>query len=178
MKQLLCLFMIIFSIVCHAQDLIVKTNGEEIKAKVKAVSEKDIEYKKENNPDGPLYKIIKSEVLMIVYSTGQKEMFTTSSAVNANAATNSVTNNKVEYAMVVLNSGTNDITVFIKNEEKNKYSINDNTIFPTIANILKELGDQGWQMESSNYYLVTHWGGKMGVAPPNGTVIYLSRQVK
>ena len=43
-----------------AQDLIVKTDGTIIKAKISEVGEDAVKYKKADNPDGPLYTISKS----------------------------------------------------------------------------------------------------------------------
>jgi hypothetical protein len=84
MKKLILSFLLLFSAVffLNAQDAIIKRNGEEIKAKVKAVSDKEIEYVKTDNPDGPLYKIAKADVLMILYSNGSKDMFTTETNTN------------------------------------------------------------------------------------------------
>ena len=73
----------------QAQDLILKRNGDEINAKIEEVGINEIKYKKFDNQDGPLYTIIKSEVFMIKYANGTKEVFTTD-AVNANATNNNV----------------------------------------------------------------------------------------
>ncbi len=58
-----------------AQDVIIKKNGEEIKAKVKTVSDTEVEYIAANNPDGPVYKIAKADVLLIMYANGTKDIF-------------------------------------------------------------------------------------------------------
>jgi hypothetical protein len=76
-KNVLTLF--IFSVAIarlFGQDLIIKKNGEEIKAKVKSVSSKEIEYSKTDSSGAPFYKIAKAEVLMIMYSNGHKDIFT------------------------------------------------------------------------------------------------------
>jgi len=64
-----------------AQDFITKTNGEDIKAKVIEVGTTEIRYKKYEFPDGPLYVILKSEVLMIRYENGSKDIFNNQSPV-------------------------------------------------------------------------------------------------
>ena len=70
------LVLIVISITSvHAQDVIYKKNGEEIKAKVQKISELEIEYKKFENLEGPSYSIAKSIVLMIIYENGTKDIF-------------------------------------------------------------------------------------------------------
>lgn len=56
-------------------DIITKRDGEEIEAKVKAVTQDEIEYKKCGREDGPRYTIDKSEVFMIKYPDGSKDVF-------------------------------------------------------------------------------------------------------
>jgi len=58
-----------------AQDVILKKNGDEISAKIQEVGVTDIKYKKFENPDGPMYTILKSEVMMIKYQNGTKDVF-------------------------------------------------------------------------------------------------------
>lgn len=60
-----------------AQDVIVKTNKEELKAKVLDVEESIIKYKKFDFQDGPTYSIKKSEVFMVIYKNGKRETFET-----------------------------------------------------------------------------------------------------
>jgi hypothetical protein len=59
----------------YAQDIILKRNGDEIKAKVQEVGITEIKYKKFDNPDGPMYTILKSEVFLIKYENGTKDVF-------------------------------------------------------------------------------------------------------
>lgn len=58
-----------------AQDIIIKKNAEEIKAKILEISENSVTYKKFSNPDGPTYTLPKSEIFMIKYENGEKETF-------------------------------------------------------------------------------------------------------
>lgn len=78
MKTLLtlCLF-IAFVVVAKAQDVIILKSGDEISAKVLEVNVSDIKYKKAENLDGPSYSIDKSEVFMIKYKNGTKDVFNT-----------------------------------------------------------------------------------------------------
>jgi hypothetical protein len=59
----------------NAQDIIVKKDGSEIKANVTKVSNSEVEYKKFGNPSGPTYTLSKSEIFMIKYQDGDKEVF-------------------------------------------------------------------------------------------------------
>lgn len=56
-------------------DNIILKNGEEISAKVIEISENVIKYSKCNNLAGPTYQIQKSEVLMVKYVNGTKDVF-------------------------------------------------------------------------------------------------------
>ena len=58
-----------------AQDIITLKNGEDIQALVQEIGEVDIMYKKFDNPNGPNYTLKKSEILMIRYANGSKDVF-------------------------------------------------------------------------------------------------------
>jgi hypothetical protein len=58
-----------------AQDVITKRDGSEIKATVIKVSRDEVEYKKFNSPSGPTYSMPKSEIFMIKYADGTKDVF-------------------------------------------------------------------------------------------------------
>ncbi|MDR1526366.1 MAG: porin family protein [Dysgonamonadaceae bacterium] len=60
----------------HAQDIIIQTNGEEIKAKVVEIGTTDVKYKKYGNESGPNYSLAKSKIFMIRYENGDKDVFT------------------------------------------------------------------------------------------------------
>jgi len=59
----------------HAQDKILKTDNAIIEAKVVEISASEIKYKKFSNLNGPTYTISKTDIQMIVYENGEKEMF-------------------------------------------------------------------------------------------------------
>jgi len=78
MKKTATIILLLVSILsAHAQDIITKTNGDDIKAKVLEVTQTDIKYKRFESPDGPAYTISKADVLMIRYQDGTKDIFTT-----------------------------------------------------------------------------------------------------
>jgi hypothetical protein len=81
--------------ISHAQDIILKRTGDEIKAKVVEVGLDDIKYHRADNPDGPIYIVPKSDVFKITYKDGSSDVFKNTKAnslheqpvVNAVAAT-------------------------------------------------------------------------------------------
>lgn len=90
MKTILTITLLLLTALnLHAQDIIVKNNGEEIQAKVLNINETQINYIKWNNQNGPTYTIAKSDVFMIKYENGEKDVFgqTTVPAVSNPATT-------------------------------------------------------------------------------------------
>ncbi len=63
-----------------AQDIILKKNADEIQAKVLKVTETEIEYKKWENLDGPIYIIPANEIFIIKYQNGSKDIISANSA--------------------------------------------------------------------------------------------------
>jgi len=82
MKNLILIFILFagaaFSAV--AQDVIVKKNGEEINAKVSEVSTANVKYKRSSNLNGPDYNLDASEIFMIKYANGSKDVFSINEA--------------------------------------------------------------------------------------------------
>ena len=72
-----------------AQDMVLKVNGDEIKAKVIEVGLTEIKYKRATNLTGPTYTVPISEVFMITYENGEKDVFgrTRKAATSASSAT-------------------------------------------------------------------------------------------
>jgi len=58
-----------------AQDVITLKNGNDIQALVQEIGELDVKYKKFDNPNGPNYTLKKSEIFMIRYANGSKDVF-------------------------------------------------------------------------------------------------------
>jgi hypothetical protein len=61
----------------NGQDVIVKKNGDEIKAKVEQVLDKEIMYRRFDNLGGPVYSVAKAEVSAINYENSTKDVFET-----------------------------------------------------------------------------------------------------
>ncbi len=68
-----------------AQDIITKKDGTDIKAKVLEVNESEVKYRRYDYLDGPIFTMLKSEILIVRYENG----------------TNDVFNGKVKYVPVV-----------------------------------------------------------------------------
>lgn len=66
---------LLFPMVGMAQDLIVKTTGENLKVKVLEVGPDYVKYKVYGELDGPLYHINKADILMIKYESGRTEEY-------------------------------------------------------------------------------------------------------
>ena len=68
------LFLFGFIFCSNAQDIIYKKDGSKEEAKITLVGAKEIQYKKFSNPEGPVYSLAKSEIVMITYQNGEFEM--------------------------------------------------------------------------------------------------------
>ncbi|MBO7101599.1 MAG: hypothetical protein J6V98_06205 [Bacteroidales bacterium] len=77
MKRLLptIIFLMLLGLTASAQDIITTKNGDDIQAKVLEVTSTELKYKKHSNLDGPTYTIKKSDVLIVRYENGEKEVF-------------------------------------------------------------------------------------------------------
>ena len=68
--QLIILMIVCISYNTIAQDVIHKTDGSAIEAKVREVLEDKIKYNRTDNPDGPLYTIDKTKIFKITVCFG------------------------------------------------------------------------------------------------------------
>jgi hypothetical protein len=59
----------------NAQDLVTKRNGEDIKAKVLEITGDEVKYRLYDEPDGVIYTVNKSDIVMIRYESGRNEIF-------------------------------------------------------------------------------------------------------
>ncbi|MEI7803096.1 MAG: hypothetical protein WCI97_10650 [Bacteroidota bacterium] len=87
---ILTIAFLIFTFNLKAQDILIKTNGENLTVKVEKVSETVVEYKLFSNLDGPIYSINKTEVFQIKYQNGSIDNFNTSTK---SQSTNTPTSN-------------------------------------------------------------------------------------
>ena len=93
-KSIFYLAFVFTTLSVKAQDLIILKDGNEISAKVMEVNQAEIKYKKFDNPEGPSYSVLKSDVFMIRYKNGTKDIINTikepEQKVNQNIQTNSI----------------------------------------------------------------------------------------
>ena len=79
MKKLLTLGLLLLGCCSlFAQDLITKKDGTDVEAKVLEVTTNEVKYKLFAEPNGVTYTTKKSELLMIRYESGRKDIFTNS----------------------------------------------------------------------------------------------------
>ena len=67
--------LVLFGVTAFAQDVITTKDGDDIQAKVIEITETDVMYKKYSNPNGPTYILSKSDILIVRYENGEKEVF-------------------------------------------------------------------------------------------------------
>lgn len=125
-------FLFLFFFVSHfgfSQDLIFKTNGDTIKAKITEVGTAGISFKKAAQPDGPTYVENKSDILMIKYANGEIQKFpksvptsTTSVMTMTNSANNYTTSANSNTTTTTASNNQSD-KVKIERDGK-KYKIN------------------------------------------------------
>jgi len=83
--------LIAMTITAYAQDVITKKDGTDIQAKVLEVTTTEVKYQKFDNQTGPTYVLLKTELLMIRYENGTKDIFNQS-----NTSTDNVSNSEGE----------------------------------------------------------------------------------
>jgi hypothetical protein len=75
MKQFILLLLpLLFTGLAQAQDIILKTSGDELHVKVTEITLTDILYKESDSLQAPLFSLPKAEVFMIKYANGAKEI--------------------------------------------------------------------------------------------------------
>lgn len=83
MKRFFLFFVtaLLFSSMVHAKDIITHKDGHEIEVKVLEVTNNDVKYRLFDEPDGAIYTVRKSDILMIRYESGRNEVFNNNSEV-------------------------------------------------------------------------------------------------
>lgn len=80
MKEILIMCTLLFAGISQAlpQDILLMKNGDEIETKIIEIGINEIKYKKYSHLDGPNHVCLKSDVFMIKYENGSKDVFGTS----------------------------------------------------------------------------------------------------
>jgi hypothetical protein len=68
-------FIMLFAFIVKGQDTIHMRSGDVVMAKVTNVGTTKIKYTKWDNPDGPKYSVLQSDVAFITYHNGSKDVF-------------------------------------------------------------------------------------------------------
>ena len=106
-KNCILIILIFVSSQLLAQDIIVKNDKTEIKAKITEILDEVIKYKKFEMLDGPIYSIKKIEVFMLIYQNGTKE-YIESKPITANATSPALDSVALEPGIYYFNDLTNE----------------------------------------------------------------------
>ena len=87
-KQIILTMLSLSALNVAAQDIIVMKNGDEVEAKVTKVGTTEVEYHKWSNQDGPVYSVAKSDVFMVKYMNGDKDVFCNNNMISTNSDNN------------------------------------------------------------------------------------------
>lgn len=74
-KQILTCLLVFAATYLYAQDEIIMTSGDILKSKIVEVGVSEVKYKKWENQEGPVYTAPKSQIFMIKYENGTKDVF-------------------------------------------------------------------------------------------------------
>ncbi len=100
MKNLLFVLLCLLGVSSYAQDIITTKKGEDIKAKVLEITIQEVKYKKVENPDSPIYTLLKSDILLIRYENGSKDIFNEETKETPKVVKNSETSSKNRISIV------------------------------------------------------------------------------
>ncbi len=101
---------LVYSNCANAQDILIKSNGDNLNVKVEKITDTNIEYRLFNNLEGPIYTINRLDVFQIKYKNGIVENYSTTKESNLNV-------NKI--------NSDSDINTEIKKNQTNIETINN-----------------------------------------------------
>ena len=141
MKKAILIFLVVFSISqhCLSQDLITLRTGEQIRSKILEVGQTEIKYKKFDNQNGPVYLVVKSDIVNIQYENGSTDTFNT---VQINSDTSSLNQANDRPAQEKKVTPTPVIN------KKSRFTIGFSGVFPTgvwPATALSNMGSTSFQ---------------------------------
>jgi hypothetical protein len=110
---------VLLSQLSFSQDIIYKKDGTEIQAKIIEITTETIKYKNYSQLEGPTRNILISDVFMLIYEDGSREVFKSNSETKTNVETeNPILENEIEETEPELNStekcfrGQNDADMY------------------------------------------------------------------
>lgn len=139
MKNILFIIATVFSTGAFAQDTLYTTKGKIITGQVTEVNQQEIKYKRAANPDGPVYVVDKTDIVLIHYKNGSKDVFENSGS-SEEASSNS-------------SNSSNDNTVII--DRRPRVNVVVGNTLPYLA--WGTLG-WGWGWNRPYYYRGHRWG--------------------
>jgi hypothetical protein len=143
-NYLITVVIFLFSLISFqlfAQDVITMKNGNEVVCNVTATTKWEVTYKTDTSISAPVKTVLKSEIFMIKYSNGTKEVYNNQQApvqsnqitnnnttpVQSNQTTNnyptSVQQQVVDYSLAKAKRYNNNKPVFYNNQPSNAYDI-------------------------------------------------------
>ena len=115
-KQIILTMLSLSALNVAAQDVIVMKNGDEVEAKVTKVGTTEVEYHKWSNQDGPVYTVAKSDVFMVKYKNGEKDVFDNVTAKSDNSP-KSESNSSVPQYVEAVPAANNQELISLYNRE-------------------------------------------------------------
>ena len=100
MKKLIFLLTMCVVFNLSAQDIIVKRNGDELQCRILEVSKNEVKYKRWTNQDGPAFSEKKSDIFMIKYENGEKDVIAHSSPISEPSAISTNVNDVDSYEYI------------------------------------------------------------------------------
>lgn len=82
MKTFISLAIVFLSFKAISQDSIILHSGQVIGGKVSEITQSEVKYRKAGNPDGPLYVLNKSDISVIEYKNGSRDVFSSDNTAN------------------------------------------------------------------------------------------------
>ena len=124
MKKVIIIALSLAALNVAAQDIIVMRNGDEVEAKVTKVGKTEVEYHKWSNQDGPVYTVAKSDVFMVKYKNGEKDVFDNVTAKSDNSPKSESNSSAPQYVEAVP-AANNQELISIYNKEVDFVAIKD-----------------------------------------------------
>jgi len=120
-----------------SQDVITPSLGNDIQAQIIDVTETDIVYKNWNSPDGPTLTMLKSDVLIISYADGKKEVLF--KQIEKNKTPKSEESVNTDTKIAIINLAPDQITLKSGVDiQANVIAVNDTAIVYTLFNSVDE----------------------------------------
>jgi len=91
MKNLIFSLAILLNVVCYGQtDIILLKSGDELSVKITEIGTDDLKYKKADFLDGPNYVLSNTDIFMIKFSNGDKQVFNQENTSESNSSNSTI----------------------------------------------------------------------------------------